>query len=102
MIKVVVVPNRTNPVRFSKVSFLGTLLSKGTSTLTAQPREQAFLEKRYLTKIGKGPYSDSSAEKDTYAKYEKPAEGSHNLSDQSLKGLIEMAISDVKIEPLTR
>ena len=102
MIKVVVVPNRTNPVKFSKVSFLGTLLSKGASTpLTAQPKEQTFLEKRYLTKIGKRPYSDSSAEKSTYTKYEKRTEGSHTLSDQSLKGLIETAISDVKIEPLT-
>lgn len=93
MVKVVVVPNRTNSVKFSKISFLGTLLSKGTSTLTAQPREQTFLEKRYLEKIGNWLHGDNPAEK---------AEGSHALSDQGLKGLIGMVISDVKIEPLTQ
>lgn len=103
MIKVVVVPNRTIPVKFSKVSFLGTLLSKGAGTpLTAQPREQAFLEKHYLSNLGRGPYGDNPAEKSTYVKYERRAEESHALRDQSLKGLIEMAISDVKIEPLTQ
>jgi hypothetical protein len=47
----IVAPNVTQPVRFSRVAFLGPILERGVMEVRVTARERTFLENRYLDLI---------------------------------------------------
>lgn len=93
-IKVVVVPTKTEPIRFSKVSFLGPILGRSVPELRIEPKKQTFLEKRYIRKI----------EEMLFDRYELDIKyidtKGELLSDKKLSYQIKDAISGSKIEPI--
>ena len=96
-VKVVTEPANRKAIKFSKVSFLGPFLERGAINLKVQPKERAFLEKRYLKaagdSIGYAPQHEGTA-----YKYE-PDGRTHILNDRSMAGLIDEALTAPGPEP---
>ena len=97
IIKVVVIPNRTEPVKFSKVSFLGPILERSAIELRVEPKDRSFLEKRYLSAIKKLPSTETGTGKDLR---EEPNKDFDFLHDEKLSGLIDEAVGGPKLEPI--
>ncbi|MBI5143763.1 MAG: hypothetical protein HZA30_01690 [Candidatus Omnitrophica bacterium] len=96
MISVVVTPKEANPIKFSKVSFLGPILERGVLEVKIRPRERSLLEKRYISEIKKlneGKIAQMPLETDWLIKG-RDAKG----SDTTLTHLIEEALNGSKIE----
>lgn len=94
IVRVVVTPNKTGPVKFSKVSFLGPIMTKGMLQVGIRPRERSFLERRYLSiaREGFSPLVKVSSD--------SPYRQVRSV-DKKLDALIGDAISASKIEPIS-
>ena len=97
-ISIVSRPDNARSIKFSKVSFLGPLLGKGTMELQARPKERSFLEKRYLAVVKSLPQRPGSAVNLTIDKYETGNDAYH-LRDDGLVASINDALSGEKLEP---
>jgi hypothetical protein len=94
-VKIVSAPARTEPVKFSKVSFLGPILTKVGVDFRVQPASRSFLEKRFASGVS-----------DTRINAAVPAgqpafEGGapDSSSDRKMSSLIDEAVSGTKLVP---
>ena len=99
-VNIIVMPNRTKAVKFSRVSFLGPLLTKGVMEITAKPKEQSFLEKRYVSLFDNIADKQPAMTNIVYAGYYEEDAGLLSSEDEKLKGLIDDSVSGPKLEPL--
>ena len=97
-ISIVSSPENSRPIKFSKVSFLGPLLGKGTMELQARPKERSFLEKRYLVAVDALQRRPESGVDLTIDKYET-GNNAYHLRDEGLTAAIDDALSGEKLEP---
>lgn len=96
-VKVVVSKTPQKTVKFSKVSFLGPILSRGAIELKLSPRQRSFLEKRYLAELeGLIPALMPSG---PGIRPEYDMEGSPISSDRDISRFVEEAVTGVKLEP---
>ena len=93
-VKVIIIPNKVEPVKFSKVSFLGPILAKGTIEVkVAQKRSP--LEKRYLLTIADSQFPrEENMQKDLRA-----VSGDRVLGNEKLNLFVDEAVSGQKLEP---
>ena len=93
IITVIVTPKETEPIKFSKISFLGPILERGALNVRIEPRERSLLEKRYLDNIEKlfnyPAYQKGRYMRDVYI-----------IKETGLTNLIEDAVSGPKMEPV--
>lgn len=97
MISVVVTSGERNPIKFSKVSFLGPILERGVLEVKIRPRERSVLEKRdasVIKNLSEGKIAQAAGERD-WSIEGWDAKG----SDIALTHLIEEALNGSKIEP---
>lgn len=97
-VKVIVMPEKSGVAKFSKVSFLGTILEKGVLEVRVGAGQRSFLEKRYLDMVERYALAIEGPGR---RKAMSPARGKdfYNLSDNRLSGFIRNAINDSKLEP---
>lgn len=91
-------PINSRSVKFSKVSFLGPLLGKGSMGLQARPKDSSFLETRYLSVAGhlaQRPEQDINI---SAYKYEGGNDAYH-LRDERMITFIDDALAGEKLEP---
>lgn len=91
-------PEAGGSVKFSKVSFLGPILGKGSMELQAAPPERSFLEKRYLAASrGLLPQGEQgwSGRADSY----EPGNDAYHLKDDRITAAIDKALGSEKLEP---
>lgn len=100
VIKVVVMPSRMEPIKFSKVSFLGPILERGSMEVRVQPKSLSYLEKRYLANIDSISGQGNRGAKELKAKYDRLDRDFGLLSNEKLAYLIDEAVSGLKSEPL--
>lgn len=98
MVNVVVTSEETNPIKFSKVSFLGPILERGVLELKIRPRERSFLEKRYLLVISKLDEGET-AQHAYQTNWNIKIDGLKKKNDTKLTHFIEEALGGLKIEP---
>ena len=91
-------PDNTRSVKFSKVSFLGPLLGKGSMELQARPKERSFLEMRYLGDARRLSQRPEQAIRAAADKYEGGNDAYH-LRDNRMVAFIDDALSGKKLEP---
>ena len=91
-------PANTRSVKFSKVSFLGPLLGKGSLDLQARPKERSFLEMRYLGESRRLSQMPMQAIVTATDKYEGGNDAYH-LRDERMIAFIDDALSGEKLEP---
>jgi hypothetical protein len=97
-VKVVSEPANRRAVKFSKVSFLGPFLERGAINLRVQPRERAFLEKRYL--LTAGNFAGDTAPRQEAEAYKYEPDGTERLlSDKNMANFIDEALAGPKPEP---
>lgn len=92
-VKVVIVPNKIEPVRFSKVSFLGPILSRGIIEAKAV-QERSILEKRYLYAIAKARFKNGIGSEMLSSSVRAGI-----FSEERLNPFIDEALSGSKLEP---
>lgn len=97
-IKVVVMPNRTEPVRFSKVSFLGPILTKVTMDVRAEPRKQSFLEKRYLDCVDNSVWPEKIVPDSARLKFDND-KTLRIIEESRMTGLIDEVLGAAKMTP---
>jgi hypothetical protein len=97
-IRIIAAPNRTKAVKFSRVSFLGPILERGTMDLSVTPRTRSFIERRYAKTLA-DKFASSRAEsgRDS-SRYEK-AKTALLQKSETLIPLIDEALSQTKPEP---
>lgn len=97
-IKIAVAPESKKEVRFSKVSFLGPILTKISTEVRISPRTRSFLEERYNS-IGKN--TDKKTDLSAGGAYLKYDAGSISEipGDESMVRAIDAAVSGSKLEP---
>ncbi len=91
-------PVNSRSVKFSKVSFLGPLLGKGSMELQARPKESSFLEMRYLDAVGRLSQRPEQTVKIAAYRYESGNDAYH-LRDERIITLIDDALIGKKLEP---
>ena len=91
-------PVNSRSVKFSRVSFLGPLLGKGSMGIQARPKERSFLEMRYLGQERSLLQIPGQAVITTADKYESGNDAYH-LRDERMTSLIDDALSGEKLEP---
>ena len=97
-IAIVANPTNARSMKFSKVSFLGPLLGKGSMELQARPKERSFLEMRYLGAARRLSQMPAQAIATTADKYED-GNDAYYLRDEQMTALIDDALSGEKLEP---
>ena len=97
-INIVSNPANARSVKFSKVSFLGPLLGKGSMELQARPKERSFLEMRYLGEARRLSQMPAQAIATTADKYEDGNDAYH-LRDERMITFIDDALIGEKLEP---
>ena len=97
-IVIVAKPVNSGSVTFSKVSFLGPLLGKGSMELQARPKESSFLEMRYLGAAGRLSQEPGQAIKIDAYRYESGNDAYH-LRDERMITSIDDALIGEKPEP---
>lgn len=91
-------PDSAIPVKFSRVSFLGPLLGKGSMVLQARPKEGSFLEKRRFETIAGLPAQPGMAAAPDIDGYES-GDDVYHLRDERMVASIDDALSGGKFEP---
>jgi len=91
-------PDGAIPIKFSRVSFLGPLLGKGSMVLQARPKESSFLEKRRFETIGRLPKQPGTAANPAIDRYEG-GDDIYHLRDERMVASIDDALSGAKFEP---
>jgi hypothetical protein len=91
----IVAPTVRKPVRFSRVSFLGPILSHGVTEVRIRSRERTLLEERHLERLERAADPASSP-----ALKRPAAAGSGSAAFRKrLTSLIDTAVSGAKLEP---
>ena len=98
MVTIVSSPASTRSVKFSKVSFLGPLLGKGSMELQARPKERSFLEIRYLGLARHLPQIPGQAVR-TDADSSGDGDDAYHLRDERMTAFIDDALNGEKLEP---
>ena len=91
-------PVNARSVKFSKVSFLGPLLGKGSMELQSRPKERSFLEIRYFGKESHLLQGPEQGVITTTGKYEGGNDAYH-LRDEKMIMFIDDALSGENPEP---
>ena len=91
----VVAPTVKKPVRFSRVSFLGPVLSRGFTEVRIRSRERTLLETRHLERLERAADPTSSPA----LKRPAPAGSGSVAFKKRLTSLIDTAVSGAKLEP---
>ena len=97
-IAIVSSPVNARSVKFSKVSFLGPLLGKGSMELQARPKERSFLEIRYLGVARRLLQRPGQPVMTITDKYEGGNDAYH-LRDERMITFIDDALNGNKLEP---
>lgn len=100
MITVVVVPNRIEPIKFSKVSFLGPILERTPMELGIKPVERSSLEMKYLSRIDRIDIPLNNSNIAGRLREETSLAEPHSVIHSNLTDLIEQSLSGSKIEPV--
>jgi hypothetical protein len=98
-LKVVVQLPKKEPIKFSKVSFLGPILERGMFEVRIEPRQRDFLEKRYLRSIGRISASAAPAAGRGIYPEEALDDAFFALNNGKMSALIQDAVSGSKLEP---
>lgn len=95
-----IAPNRydSSEVKFSKVSFLGPLLDKGSMELRAAPKEMTFLEKRYVNMARSFNVTPESSTNRVIDRYDASS-GQDYMRDNRVTREINDALGAEKLEP---
>ena len=97
IVKIGFFPEKTEKTRFSKVTFLGPILTKSNLKVQAQLSPRSFLEKRYVSRLHKGAAAfQATAGMDALRGEVEPA--SDRAIDGTLVSLIDNTIGKVKAE----
>jgi len=100
-IKVVVAPPDKRPIRFSKVSFLGPLLTRSAAEIGIAPKALTFPEKRYLAKIRETAGQDRRARQAIYAQDYESDIIIPKAIDEKLISFIDESLGGQKLEPVS-
>lgn len=100
VIKVVAAPNSAQTVKFSKISFLGPILAKGSLEVRSEPQLRSILEKRYLSEVGQLPRRQLEELKISGLQYGMRAGPSGLQDDGKLAYAIDEAVAGQKMEPV--
>jgi hypothetical protein len=96
-VKIVSAPAAKSPVKFSKIAFLGPILTRIDMEVRASPAARSLLETRYRNMAGEMLYGKEMFAKATGSKYEiRDVPGQ---ADQKLLHVIDDVIAGEKIEP---
>ncbi len=98
VVKVIVAPENTRAVKFSKVSFLGPILTRMATEVRVSPRARSFLEDRYNTIAQNTTKRQSVPVAGAYLKDDSSKSSSVPVN-YKLVWLIDNAVSDRKLEP---
>ena len=96
-VKVVFVPPREKQIKFSKVSFLGPILTRVGMEVLARPKARSVLEKRYLAAVEGEPYKKEWLLGQSNKC--EPEKGLNLITDGKLAYFIDDALSGPKLEP---
>ncbi|MFA6320840.1 MAG: hypothetical protein WCY36_03175 [Candidatus Omnitrophota bacterium] len=96
-VKIVSRADSVQPVKFSKVSFLGPFLGKGGMDLQVRPKERAFLEKRFLEAFNSLPELPASGTTPAIGLFESD-KGVHRFRDETMTMLIDESLGSDKPE----
>jgi hypothetical protein len=97
-VSVVVAPQDSRPVKFSRVSFLGPFLTKTATEVRIAPRPRSFLEERYNALAGDLPDAEAAGSRNAPVSYENAA-GPFSKPAKKIVSMIDAAISGKKLEP---
>ena len=97
-VKVVVKPGKAKTVKFSKVAFLGPLLTRGVMAVTAEPKARSLLEKRYLSGVAKFSAANEPKAGDQYSRLDDTGPG-RSSADAKMITLIDQMLGTIKLEP---
>ena len=98
-VKIVSAPGRTEPVKFSKVSFLGPLLTRVGMEVRVQPAARSLLERRFNAVVAGStvePATAGSAPPDARRYGGSSDEG---IIETRLPGRVDEALAAPKLEP---
>ena len=96
-IKIVASRMPKSSVKFSKVAFLGPILSGINMEVRAAPASRGVLEKRYRKIAGKAFYAENESAKAQGLNYEERM--TPGRTDQALSPIIGPAVAGQKLEP---
>lgn len=91
----IIAPKKTTPVRFSKVSFLGPILTRGAIDLRVAQKTRSFLETRYLKTVNALPSPVGAKVSIPYALEQR----SDRTDDPVFTRMVDEAVSGPKLEP---
>jgi hypothetical protein len=97
-VKIVSSTGASQPVRFSKVSFLGPILSAVGTEVSAQPAELSYLEKRFISYVGDPSSYAGITGQIPEARGPCPAASAGTVDDR-MAYYIDKAVSGDKAEP---
>jgi hypothetical protein len=94
-----IIPAKAEPsqAKYSKVSFLGPILSRVSIGVRAQPVKRSFLEGRYAANAGKALSAAPSSEPSRNARDVEAAPAAD--VDKKMPRLVDDAVSGLKAEP---
>jgi hypothetical protein len=97
-VRVVAAPQGPRPVKFSRVSFLGPLLTKTATEVRITQRPRSFLEERYNALAGDPLDKETGTGLNAPVRYDN-ARGSRPNFDKKIALLVDSAVSGRKLEP---
>ena len=97
-VRVVVAPQLSRPVKFSRVSFLGPLLTKTATEVRIAQRPRSFLEERYNALAGDPLDTEAATSRNAPVKYDN-AQRPCSKPDEKIVSFIDGAVSGRKLEP---
>lgn len=96
-VKIVSGPAPESPVKFSKVAFLGPILTGAAMEVRASPASRGLLERRYRNAAGKTFYAEEMFIKAQSPEYDSCRDPGR--SDQGLSSAMDDAVAGRKLEP---
>lgn len=96
-VKIVSSPMPKEPVKFSKVSFLGQILARVSMEVRASPAARSLLERRYRKIAGSTFYKEDGFTEDPASKYE--GRGLPGPADETFSSAVDDAVAGEKLEP---
>ena len=97
-VKVVSVPAGTGKAKFSKVSFLGPILTKVSMEVRVQPAARSFLEKRFISAVEMA-CAEAARRREVPDRRKAEAVTAPRLADAKLPRVIDETVSGQKLEP---
>lgn len=97
-VRVVVAPQGSRQVKFSRVSFLGPLLTKTATEVRIAERPRSFLEERYNALAGVPAGNEVIAGRNSAISYDN-TQRSFSKTEEKIVLLVDGAVSGRKLEP---